>query len=207
MRRLRGGRPRAEGERFACGKLKPPAPNPKVLAQRRMLAGQDGDLRRAEHPLELAAARGWIGEGQYRAGQAFARLYRQARLEAPDREARSQFDELETSDEDDNRRLGDLSRADLTAAFDRAFSQTAAPDLEGRSARAFDLWKRVNAGLAAAEQAEVFQVCVRGSWPQWIVQRAAGRTDTRTEARRRLLARGLDQVDQALFRRPAATSL
>ena len=199
MSRLKAGRHRATGERYACGKLKPPPPNPKVLAIRRALIGEAGDLRSAEHPLDLAWARGWIDERRHRAGQAYRQLYRQAQLGAPTGEATSNLERMERAEGVDERRLADLGAEALAEVFDRAFNRAAQPDLEARAAQGLSLWKQVNLGLSPAEQTEVFLVCVRASWPQWIVQRAAGRFGSRFEDKNRLLLNGLNKVAQALF--------
>lgn len=45
-----------------------------------------------------------------------------------------------------------------------------------------------------AEQADVFACFCLESWPQWIVQRCAGRFDTPWERRHRLLAAGLEAI-------------
>ena len=48
--------------------------------------------------------------------------------------------------------------------------------------------------MTAAEQAEVFACFCLESWPQWIVQRCAGRFDTPWERKHRLLTAGLEAI-------------
>lgn len=199
MRTRRGGRPRKDGERYACGKLKPPAPNPRVLAERRALVGEGGDVRAAGHPLDLARALGWISEAQQRAGEIYGRLYRQARLGAPEMSGGARLEGFELGGEADTRRLGDLSRADLADAFDRAFNVRPAANAEAIAGRAHAAWKRVNAALRPEEQVQVFQVCVRGAWPAWMVQLAVSRHDSRWEADHRRLISGLSRIESLIF--------
>ena len=54
------------------------------------------------------------------------------------------------------------------------------------------------------ERAEVHNVCILDSWPQWILQRRAGRMATRWERKRDLLISGLRAVRRAL--RPEAAN-
>ena len=59
--------------------------------------------------------------------------------------------------------------------LDGVFDQVERGDAEARASAAFREWKALNVLMSPGEQREVFLVCVRDSWPQWIVQRAAGR--------------------------------
>jgi hypothetical protein len=203
MSRLRAGRKRQEGERHPCGKLKAPAPNPVVLAQRRFLAGERGDLRAAVHPLDLAHARGWLSERHYRAGEAYVRAYRRARLGAPDREATGRLERDEVSGDVDRRRLNEIGHGELAALFDAVMARTPRAESVAEAVDGLRLWKALNARLSAAQQAEVFGVCVRKAWPDWIVLRAAGGTvDGLQEGR---LRGGLEAVAQALWPGRAAS--
>jgi hypothetical protein len=202
-----GGRPRADGERYPCGKLRPPAPNPKVVAERQALLGAGGDLTRASHPLDLALARGWITERHHRAGTRYASLYRRARLGAPDREGQGRIEEMREAETDSGRFSG-MTDAAITAAFDRVFDEEGGLDADLDAAGAGAAWRKANAAMTAAEQSEVFLVCVRASWPQWIIQRAAGRYGTRWEDRHALLIRGLEAIAApARTARPAKESV
>ncbi len=195
------GRPRQTGDRDAGGRLRPPGPNPKVVAERRALVGQDGDIARASSPLDLALARGWISQGQHRAGTNYARLYRMSRLGAPDRDVGFGLREAPGVEAVDPRGLREMSDCEIAAAFDGVFDRVERGDAEARASAAFREWKALNALMSPDEQREVFLVCVRDSWPQWIVQRAAGRFGTRWEAAHGALIAGLNAID-ARSRRP-----
>lgn len=189
------GRPRQTGERDASGRLRPPGPNPKVVAERRALVGQDGDIARAASPLDLALARGWISQGQHRAGTTYARLYRMSRLGAPDRDVGFGLPEQPGAEAFDPRGLREMSDREVAAAFDGVFDQVESGDAEARASAAFREWKALNGLMGPAEQREVFLVCVRDSWPQWIVQRAAGRFGTRWETAHGSLIAGLNAIE------------
>lgn len=190
----RRGRPRKDGARFPSGKLRQVVdPNPRVLEDRRALAGENGDIRAAGHPLDCALARGWLTEAQHRAGSRYAAIYRAARIAQP--ESRGGLCEAPEAQTIDKRPLGIMADAEITAAFDRIFNVTEQKD---RSATALAQWSAINQFLNAAEQAECFSVCVRSSWPQWIVQRAAGHFQTGWERKREVLISALDQVAQVL---------
>lgn len=195
------GRPRQTGERDQSGRLRPPGPNPKVIAERRALVGQDGDIARASSPLDLALARGWISQGQHRAGTTYARLYRMSRLGAPDRDVGFGLPEAPVAEASDPRGLREMADSEVAAAFDAVFDRVERGDAEARASAAFREWKALNALMKPGEQREVFLVCVRDSWPQWIVQRAAGRFGTRWEAAHGALIAGLNAID-ARSRRP-----
>lgn len=66
------------------------------------------------------------------------------------------------------------------------------------SAKAMLKWKAANAAMTMQERAEVTDVCVHDSWPQWIIQRNAGRMDTAWERKRDLLISGLGKVRIAI---------
>ena len=188
------GRPRQVGERDAAGRLKRPGPNPKVVAERRALVGEGGDISRAAHPLDLALAREWISEAQHRAGTAYARLSKASRMGAPDRDAGAGVQEMPGAETRDTRPVREMADLEIVAAFDAVFDRMDDSDDEARSAAAFREWKAMNAVMTPGEQREVFLVCVRASWPQWIVQRAAGRLGTRWETAYMALTRGLSAI-------------
>ncbi len=142
------GRPRKEGERYASGRLKPPAPNARVVAERRALLGDaeaaGGALRAAENPLDLMAQRGWLSREAQGAGQAFARLHARGRMGLP---------KIRTSSPEPSVRGAQIASSDPTALW-----------------RLNEIWR----GLAGDARAELINVCVLEAWPAWLV--AAART-------------------------------
>lgn len=173
--RRKSGRKRAEGERHACGKLRPPGPNPKVLAIRRAMLGREdlepAALAAAENPLDLMLARGWIEERLHRAAVAYAALHRRAALEAP--------------------ALRSASFEKVAGSFDGAAGDGAA------MAELRTIWT----ALAPAQAQVLLEVCVRASWPQWMVFRLAGKpVPPPWDARRERLMEALAKVDDAMRR-------
>ncbi len=146
----RAGRKRTEdAERYPCGKKKPPKPNPKVLAMRRAMLGRDDlpamALAAAENPLDLMLARGWIEDRLHRAARDYADLHRRAGLLAP--------------------ALRTAQVEKLSKTFDAGLGDASA------MAVLRDLW----ASMRPAEAQVLLEVCVRESWPEWVVFRIAGR--------------------------------
>jgi hypothetical protein len=171
----RAGRKRQEGERYACGKLKPPAPNPKVVALRRAMLGREdlapAALAAAENPLDLMLARGWIEERLHRAANAYAALHRRAGLEAP------------------ALRSGSFEK--VSRAFDAALGDGSA------MASLRELW----AELRPAQAQALLEVSVRASWPEWVTFRLAGKeVPPFWDLRRIALMAGLETVAAVLRR-------
>jgi len=189
-----GGRPRKPGPRHPSGKLvQKVEPNEKVVAQRRALLrdaqAPAGNLAAAEHPMTLALARGWISEEQHRAGEAFAQAWR---LSHPQRRAPG-LDELPEPAARDTRRLAELGDAEIAQAFDKAFARRTGPtDRAAAETAARARYITLCRVMTAEEQNEVFLGFCLASWPQWIVQRCAGRFDTPWERKHRLLVAGLE---------------
>lgn len=192
--RRSGPKPR-EGERYGDGRLKPPGPNPLLLARRRAVAA---DPAMAENPLDAALANGWLSEQEHRAGRAYAGLWRRARIGGP---AFRTLGLAETGGEADadlaGRRIRDMNDAEIHALWERAFGEAAATGEEARermAAAAQAQWRALNAQLPAAAQAELFAVCVQESWPQWLCHRLAGAELSR---RARAEKRALTEVELA----------
>lgn len=184
----KAGRPKASGERYACGKLKPAGPNPIVVARRRAIAK---NIAMAENPLDAALANGWLGEREHRAGKSYAMIYRQAAIGAP-RLAAGAFVETRFGEDDELRgvALRDMSSEEIarvwTSAFDEAPRAAPSEDGDGQAAAALAKWRAVNGALSAATKAELFSVCVQETWPRWILERIAGeqaRADAAAERR------------------------
>jgi hypothetical protein len=63
---------------------------------------------------------------------------------------------------------------------------------------ALEQWNKVNRCLSAAQRQQVYLVCVMDSWPQWIVQRLAGKTyRERAELQAKVEKRGLDEDEMS----------
>lgn len=207
MRRRGGGRPRKAGPRHPCGQLvQKVEPNAKVVALRRALLGETPDARLAdaEDPMALALARGWITEAQHRAGEVYAAAWRRSH---PQRRAPG-LTEVQEPERRDLRALAQMSDSEIAAAFDAVFD---APDLSGPPSEAQQVEARLRYNgmsrmLTAAEQTEVFLCFCLASWPQWILQRCAGRFDTPWERKHRLLVSGLETLAAVRPRRIAAAS-
>lgn len=75
------GRPRQDGERHPCGKLRPAGPSIEAIEKRRILVGdrafkKSGELDpRAGYPLGILYLRGQLTHADYAAGMRFAGLY------------------------------------------------------------------------------------------------------------------------------------
>ena len=195
MRRKGGGRPRKEGPRHPSGQLvQKVEPNAKVVELRRALVGEapGARLADAEDPMSLALARGWITEAQHRAGQVYASAWRRSH---PQRRAPG-LAEVQEPATRDRRRLEEMSDAELAAAFDAVFgeAETAGPPSEAQQVEARGRYNAMSRTLTAAEQTEVFLCFCLASWPQWILQRCAGRFDTPWERKHRLLVSGLETL-------------
>lgn len=200
--RSRGrGRPRKDGARHPSGQLVQKVdPNPKVVELRRALLGEASGARLAdaEDPMMLALARGWISAAQHRAGQAYAQAWRRSH---PQRRAPGLTETAEPAARD-LRRAGEMSDAEIAAAFDQVFGREApsGPPSEADLADARSRYNAMSRAMTAAEQNEVFLCFCLGSWPQWVLQRCAGRFDTSWERKHRLLVSGLEML--AAFQRP-----
>ncbi|CAN7450835.1 hypothetical protein LJR219_002939 [Phenylobacterium sp. LjRoot219] len=210
MMRLRkgGGRPRKDGPRHPSGQLvQKVEPNAKVVAIRRALLGEASAARLAdaEDPMSLALARGWITEAQHRAGLLYASAWRRSH---PQRRTPG-VNELQESDARDRRPLAELSDAEIATAFDLVFGggERSGPPSEAEQAEARLRYNRMSRALTADEQAEVFLCFCLASWPQWILQRCAGRSDTSWERKHRLLVSGLETLAAIRPRRTVAAAV
>lgn len=195
MRRKGGGRPRKAGPRHPSGQLvQKVEPNAKVVELRRALLGEASKARLAdaEHPMSLALARGWITEAQHRAGEIYARAWRRSH---PQRRPPGLAETPEPAVRD-TRPVGEMSDAELAQAFDAVFCDPEArgPPSEAEQVEARLRYNTLSRAMTAAEQNEVFLCFCLASWPQWILQRCAGRFDTSWERKHRLLVSGLETL-------------
>lgn len=207
MRRKGGGRPRKDGPRHPSGQLvQKVEPNAKVVELRRSLLGEapGARLADAEDPMSLALARGWITEAQPQAGRVYASAWRRSH---PQRRAPG-LTEIQEPAGRDRRRLDEMSDAEIAAAFDVVFgaAEISGPPSEAQQIEARRRYNGMSRAMTAAEQTEVFLCFCQGSWPQWILQRCAGRFDTPWERKHRLLVSGLQTLAAIKPRRISAAS-
>jgi hypothetical protein len=199
----KAGRPRADGERYACGKLKPAGPNPTVMARRRAIAG---DVSMAENPLDAALANGWLTDREHRAGKSYGMIYRQAAIGAPGLAAGA-FVETRWGEDDELRGVAirDMSRDEIakvwTSAFEEGPRAAPADAREREAAAALVKWRVVNARLSAAVRTELFSVCIQETWPRWILERVAGEQARAAASAER---RGLSDAELARIARKFA---
>lgn len=194
-----GGRPPKEGDRYPSGKLKRPGPNQLMVDRRKALCA---DVTMASCPLDAAFSNGWISPAEYAAGQAYIAVHARANLGSPG--IPSQADHSQPDPVADIRRVSwsALSDNEIGRIWDSAMrdlgTEGGLARLEEEAADAMVKWKALSAAMTLAERTEVDNVCIRESWPQWILQRAAGRMDTSWEKSRKILVAGLRAIRQAL---------
>lgn len=198
-----GGRPKQDGERYPNGRLKPQGPNQLVVDRRKALCD---DVTKATSPLDVALHHGWLDEADYRTGLDFAYIYRLAGFgqSSGGGAARHEVEkpiELSLDVTTDARSyFSALPHAEVAALWDRVFSDDGVvrATAADRAAAAMAKWKAANAAMTAAQREEVRLVCIEDSFPQWIIQRRAGRMGTTWERKRDLLIAGLRAIRQAL---------
>ena len=209
QRRSRGGRPRKEGDRYPGGQLKPAGPNERSLEIRKGLGL--GKLNQRMVPLDVAHANGWLSDVDYLTGIRFANLHQAAGFNRAGSAMGSTLEvdmptevSLSVSLHAKSFFAG-LPHNELAALWDRVFDrgERDANQANEGAAKAMKLWKSANAAMTAEERDEVTNVCVLDSWPQWIIQRSAGREGTTWEKKRDALIRGLAKVRAAI--RPERT--
>lgn len=222
MRTFKNGRPRKSGDRYPSGKLKPDVkPNARIVAMRRALLGaREGDnvdLSKTEHPLDLALARGWLTQERYDAAQLFIRLYRGIRF--PVMAVSRDPSDLGVLSKEDRALVGEklnwanMPSADVNRLFDAvvmsARPTTAAPRPAEPLPQVPEQLREIWGALKPEQARELFSVCVLGHWPQWVVWQARGQVvPAPARRRRKLLEAGLDKVaeySQARSKRPVIT--
>lgn len=186
----KSGRPRQQGDRYPSGKLRPPKPNEKVLAIRHAFGLEK--LGQKFTPIEVAFHRGWIDEETYWAAARYAALYRLAVSGVP-AYANQNLPEARSSVDVRTLSFAQLATAEISAIWDSAMGEPEAEPDEDRRAKATLRWREVNAAMTPEQRQEVFNVVALESWPQWIIQRAAGYFGRAWETRRDLLVAGLSR--------------
>lgn len=198
--RSRGGRPAQAGDRTPGGRLKAPGPNQLVVERRKALCD---DIRKATSPLDVAHYRGWIGDADYRTGMTYARLHAAAGFGRRDRGGSHEVSlPTEVSIDvtaDAKSFFAGLPHAEVAALWDAVFDDDGQrkASAEQRAKDATRLWQAANAAMTAEQRQEVHRVCIDDSFPQWIIQRAAGHMETAWESKRRLLLDGLRAIRMA----------
>jgi hypothetical protein len=157
-------------------------------------------------PLDVAHKNGWLSDVDYLTGIRFANLHQAAgfsraasamaatmEVEAPTEVSLSVTLEAKSF-------FSSLPGNELVALWDRVFDRGERDPVqaEAAAAKAMRQWQTANAAMTPQERGEVTDVCVLDSFPQWILQRAAGRMDTSWERKRDLLISGLTKVRSAL---------
>lgn len=191
-----GGRPPQEGERYPSGKLKRPGPNQLMVERRKAMCE---DVTMASCPFDLAFAKGWISAGEYSAGRAYIAVHARANLGSPGIPSQSDHSMPEPVGDIRAVSWSALSDDEITRIWDSALRDSGPSGTrDEQTALAQRQWKAACAAMTLAEQTEVDNVCVRESWPQWVIQRSAGHMDTSWEKSRTVLISGLRAIRQAL---------
>lgn len=206
----KNGRPRKSGDRYPSGKLKPDVkPNSRVVAMRRALLGaKDGenvDLTKTEHPLDLALARGWLTQERYDAAQLFIRLYRGIRF--PVMAVSRDPSDLGVLSKEDRALIGEklnwanMPSADVNRLFDAVVMSARPASTAPRQADQLPVvpgqLREIWAVLKPEQARELFSVAILGHWPQWVIWQARGEVVPGAARRRqRLLVDGLDSINR-----------
>ena len=200
-----GGRPLQDGPRTAGGRLKV-EPNARVVAERAALGIGEAGARMG--PIRFAYSKGWLSMAHMVVADVYTDAYGNAGLGGTGFSAQRDSS-IETGAADnlridwstlDNAQVMALgwnafSAKEVAAIWDSAF-RAQGPYLGKVSA--LRKWKAMSASMSPAERNEVDQVVLRDSWPQWVIQRNAGRMDTSWEAKRDLLISGLGKMGRAV---------
>lgn len=205
----KGGRPRQKGERYPNGRLKPAGANERSMEIRKGFGLSKLNQRMV--PLDVAHSNGWLSDVDYLTGIRFANLHQAAGFNRAGSAMGSTL-EVDVPTEVSlsvsltaKSFFAGLPHNELTALWDRVFDR-GERDMEKASeaaAKAMKLWKLANAAMTAQERDEVTNVCILDSWPQWVIQRSAGREGTTWEVKRDILISGLAKVRAAI--RPERT--
>jgi len=191
------GRPAKDGERYACGKLKPPPPNPVVLAHRAALCA---DPLMATNPIDCMLANRWITEDQHRTACRYREDRHRAQLCGPNVPTQKDLSAPEGVDTR-NLRFANLSFGEIAAIWDSVMGRTQMPvtDQEQAQHRAWERYKQASRSMTLEQFTEVDDVVMHDSWPQWVIQRKAGRFGTAWERKFKLLTDGLNAIMGAVY--------
>lgn len=194
--RSKGGRPRKEGARYPSGDLRPVGPNPEIVARRQTLCS---DVTMATTPIDVMLANRWITEDQHRTAARYRQDHAHAGLEGPSVPTQRDLSAPEGVDAR-GVTFAHMTNAEVAAVWDSAMGRTPAPanDQHASQARSMDRYREANRLMTVGQRNEVNDVVLLDSWPQWVIQRRAGRFDTTWERKRELLIAGLDLI-QTLY--------
>lgn len=204
------GRPPMEGDRYDCGKLKPPGPNARTVEIRAALLGIGGyawtmagpntvaytdadgvehriDLSKGENAFDVMLERRWISEDDHRCGRRYAGLFGRAGVNIPSLAVSRQEEGGERSGVEKHKGFMDMSDEEKTAVFDAAFSVDRLPGFDQQLGADANATLRAIWRQATSEQAGVlFEVCVLQWWPAWCVGRLTGREAGEDAERKRV---------------------
>lgn len=187
------GRARQAGERHPSGELKRSGPSQQLVERRRELC-PNPDL--SSNPLDCAYGNGWLTEKDHRTGRQYAGIYRACGFSIGSTSA-SAGQEVDVGSELTKLSLSQMSDTAITAAWDAVMARPLKLGIEHDGAL-LEKWNRVNRNLNAAQRQQVYLVCVMDSWPQWLVQRIAGKTmRARLEVQAKAERRGLTEDELA----------
>lgn len=189
--RSKGGRPKQSGDRYPSGKLRPQKPNEKVVEIRQAFGLEK--LGQKFTPIEVAFHRGWIDEETYWAAARYAALHRTAMAGAgAPQHANQNLREAPNTVDVRALSFAALTDREVAAIWDSAMGSERSPQTdEERQAKATRLLRCWNARMTPEQLEEIGNTVLRDSWPQWIIQRVAGRFGTSWERTREVLIAGL----------------
>ncbi len=166
-KRSKGGRPRQGGDRYACGKLKPPAPNEKVVAFRDFVCK---DRKRAENPLDAMLANDWITHDQYLTACKFRDDRNASKIGGPKMPVAKDLSEPDGIDAR-GWSFARMKNEEVAKLWDKAFSSTPrTPERQTEvQAAAWDRYKRCARAMTFDQLTEVHDVAVRNNWPMWMI--------------------------------------
>lgn len=200
--RSKGGRPRQEGERYACGKLRRPEPNPVVLAHRRALCE---DPTKATNPIDVMLANRWISEDMHRTACRFREDRHRVEFGGPNVPTAKDLSAPEGVDARDLH-WTNLSHAEIEAIWDSAMGRGGVPASESEKAD-LAVWRRYKEAVRCMtrdQHMEVQSVVCHDSFPQWVFHRRQGRFDTSWERKFTLLIDGLNAMMAGVYDRRMA---
>lgn len=183
----RGGRPRKEGERYPSGDLKPQGPNPIVVEHRKALCD---DITKATCPIDVMLANRWISMDDHRNAVRYRRDHDQARLQGPNVPVQKDQSVAQGADARDLR-FTNLTHKEIADIWDSAMRPSRGGPSDQGQKEAMRRWVAAGDALTQEQRDELHNVVLLDSWPQWVLQRRAGRMNTSWERKFDLLMAAL----------------